>query len=79
MMYLFKFEDALISLYVNFQGYLELMIKAKGTFYWQYLILDILEKKENAVSARIKENLPKIFPDFSFVEFEKLFKKLKLK
>lgn len=79
MMYLYRFDNELIPLQVDFHSYLELLIKAKGTFYWQYLILEILQKKENEVSKRIKKYLPQLFPDFSFAAFEQLFDKLKIK
>ena len=47
MVYLYQFEGELIPLQVNFKSYLELMLKAKGCFYWQYLIWEIIDKEEN--------------------------------
>lgn len=78
-LYLFKFEGDPIPLYVKFSDYLELMLCAKGCYYWQYLVFEILEKKENEVSSRIKKYLPDLFPNFSFDIFKQLFDKLRLK
>lgn len=79
MLYLYQFEGDMIPLYVNFKSYLELLVYAKGCLYWQYLIREITEQKENVVSARIKQYLPQLFPDFSFEGFEKLFTRLRIK
>ena len=79
MLYLYRFDDELVPLQVTFHSYLQLLIKAKGTFYWQYLILEIIQKKENEVSKRIKKYLSQLFPDFSFAAFEKLFNQLQIK
>jgi|GEM_PF-2238086 len=73
MMFLFRFEGDLIPLYVNFESYLKCLLVAKGCLYWQYLIVELLTGKENEMSRRIKEFLPRLFPDFSFQSFEKLF------
>lgn len=72
-MYYFKFEGEPIPLYVDFYHYLHLMLLAKGCFYWQYLIFEILDNEENEVSKRIKNELPIIFPDFSFQAFKDYF------
>lgn len=79
MMYLYQFEADLISLYVNFKNYLRCMLVAKGCLYWQYLMLELIDRKENEVSARIKKFLPQLFPDFSFQSFEKLFNDVRIK
>jgi hypothetical protein len=79
MIYLYKFEGDLVPLYVNFESYLSLMVYARSCFYWQYLILEIVEGQENEVSARIKQYLPKLFKDFSFDAFQKLFNEVRIK
>ncbi len=79
MMYLFQFEGDLIPLYVNFRSYLRCMLAAKGCLYWQYLLLELINGKENEVSKRIKKFLPQLFPDFSFQSFEKLFNEVRIK
>lgn len=79
MIYLFKFEGDLIPLYVNFRSYLRCMLAAKGCLYWQYLLLELINGKENEVSKRIKKFLPQLFPDFSFQSFEKLFNEVRIK
>jgi hypothetical protein len=79
MLYLFRFEGDLIPLYVNFKSYLQLMLIAKGTIYWQYLVVELTSGQENEVSARIKKYLPSVFPDFSFQSFENLFNELRIK
>lgn len=78
-MYFYKFEGDIIPLFVKFSDYLQLMLKAKGCLYWQYLIFSIIEKEENEVSYRIKTYLPEIFPDFSFAGFETLFNEKRIK
>ena len=77
ILYLYQFDGDLIPLHVNFQSYLQLMLQAKGCIYWQYLIIELVKKEENEVSARIKKYLPGLFSDFSFSLFEKLFNELR--
>jgi hypothetical protein len=79
MMYFFQFEGDLIPLHVTFSSYLQLMLHAKACYYWQYLIMAIENKEENTVSERIKQYLPKVFPGFSFDDFEALYNKLRIK
>ncbi len=79
MMYFFQFEGDLIPLHVTFSSYLQLMLQAKACYYWQYLIIAINNKKENAVSERIKLHLPKAFPGFSLAGFEALYNNLRIK
>lgn len=78
MIYLYRFDGELQPLQINFESYLRLMLVAKGCFYWQYLLIALLEKNENEVSSRIKNHLPDIFPEFSFNEFESLFNNLRI-
>lgn len=78
MMFFYQFEGDMIPLYVDFEGYLKLMLLTRGCYYWQYLIREITEGEENTVSARIKKYLPQVFPDFSFEKFKKLFNKLRV-
>jgi len=79
MMYLFKFEGDLIPLYVDFKNYLRCMLAAKGCLYWQYLLLELFSGTENAVSSRIKEFLPRLFPEFTFRSFENLFNEVRVR
>ena len=78
MMYLYKFEGDLIPLYVSFESYLLLLLQTRGCYYWQNLILEILEGQENEMSGRIKQYLPRLFPDFSFDTFKKLFNEIRI-
>lgn len=78
MMYLFHFEGDLIPLDVTFRNYLRLMLAAKGCLYWHYLLLAVLENRENPVSVRIKRHLPALFPDFSADGFSRLVHELSL-
>jgi len=78
MLYFFNFEDELKPLCVNIRGYLQLMLLAKACYYWQYLILDILDESESEVSQRIKTRLSKIFPGFSFQAFSEKFNEVRL-
>ena len=79
MMYLFRFEGDLIPLDVNFKSYLKCMLMAKGCFYWQYLLVELISGQENAMSERIKQHLPRVFPDFTFQSFESLFNELRIR
>jgi len=79
MIYLYKFEGDLIPLHVTLESYLSLMLQAKGCYYWQYLILEMLQQEENEMSVRIKQYLPSLFPDFSFAMFEKSFNETRIK
>src|SRR5262249_37075090 len=76
MIYLYQFEGDLIPLYVSFQSYLELMLKAKGCFYWQYLIREIIDNEENEVSKRIKQHFPLLFLDFTFKSLKRSYNEL---
>jgi hypothetical protein len=78
MMFLYLFEGDLIPLYVNFESYLKCMMVAKGCVYWQYLIVELISGEENEMSRRIKEFLPRLFPNFSFQSFEKLFNEVRI-
>jgi hypothetical protein len=78
MMFLYLFEGDLIPLYVNFENYLKCMLVAKGCLYWQYLIVELINANENEMSRRIKEFLPRLFPDFNFQAFEKVFNEVRI-
>ena len=78
MIYLFKFEGELIPLEVSFEGYLRCMLMARGCVYWQYLLLELTSGQENEVSRRIKEFLPRLFPDFEFQAFARLFNDVRI-
>lgn len=77
-MYLYLFEAAPIPLNVDFEGYIKLMVKARGYFYWQQVLVAIQQGKENQESTDFKTYMPQIFPGFSYDEFITLYRSVSI-
>ena len=77
-LYLFSFEGEPVNLNMNINAYLEMAIASKGFLYWQYAVIEILEGKENPVSNRFKEWMPKLFVNFSWEQYMLLYKKIRI-
>lgn len=77
-LYLYSFETEPISLNLNIDGYIQMLVTSKGFLYWQYAIIEILSNQENPVSQRFKEWMPKIFPGFSWQEYVQKYNQLKI-
>lgn len=76
-LYLYNFEGEPTSLHLDMTGYVEMMLASKGFLYWQYAVLEILNSKENPVSKRFKEWMPKLFPDFNWADYVALYQGFK--
>ena len=77
-LYLYSFEGDATSLELNMEGYVQ-MLKASGSFlYWHYAVLEIINQKENPVSQRFKEWMPRLFPGFDWDQYVELYGKLRL-
>ena len=76
-LYFYSFEGTPVNLHLNISAYIKMMLAAKGFLYWQYALIEIEEGKENPVSARFKEWMPKLFTKFSWDEFVLLYKQLR--
>lgn len=68
-LFLFLFDADPQPLQIGFEGYLDLLVYTRGVSYWQNLILEHLTKQSYANVSKIREHLPKLFPDFSMEGF----------
>lgn len=66
-------EDELHELQISFKSYMNLANEARGYFYWQKYLLEILSGESNPESENFKKNMPKLFPDFSLDAFTEKF------
>jgi hypothetical protein len=78
-MHFYEFESKTIPMGIDFNGYIQLLKESRGYFYWQRALLAIKNNKENTESKQFKENMPVLFPSFSFEEFKKLYDSLRIK
>lgn len=77
-LYYYDFEDKPQSLQLDMNGYITMLAEARGFWYWQLVLLDILSGEEHTETKSFKLYMPKIFPDFSFNEFASRYQKVKL-
>jgi hypothetical protein len=77
-LYLYRFEGEPVNLHLDMSGYVHMLTAAKGFLYWQYTIIEILEGRENPVSRRFKEWMPKLFAEFNWDEYVTFFNELKI-
>lgn len=77
-LYLYSFEGEPTSLDLDISGYIQMLVASKGFLYWQYAVIEILEGRENPVSKRFKEWMPKLFPSFSWQEYVQKYNQLKI-
>lgn len=68
----------LYNLDLDFSGYLEMALAARVYYYWPKVLLDIQSGEESAETLDFKHNMPLIFPDFNWSEFEKKYQSLRL-
>lgn len=71
--FFFDYGEELIALELNFEGYIHLLLEARGFFYWQMSLISLISGGDFEESERFKEFMPKIFPAFKFSEFERLY------
>jgi hypothetical protein len=77
-MYSYQFEEDPTSLEVNMTGYVAMLLASKSFLYWQYAILEIINQKENPMSRRFKEWMPRLFSGFNWQEYVALYSTLRL-
>jgi len=53
-------------------------LAARVYYYWPKVLLDIQSGEESAETLDFKHNMPLIFPDFNWSEFEKKYQSLRL-
>lgn len=66
------------SLDLDINGYIEMMIYSKGYSHWQTGILDLLYGYNLANLSEMKENMPKLFPDWTWEGFVQKFEEVRL-
>jgi hypothetical protein len=70
------------SLDLDINGYIEMMIMAKGCYGWQTAIIDIIyidAVLRTGDGDDFKENMPKLFPDWTWEGFVQKFEEVRLK
>jgi hypothetical protein len=68
------------SLDLDINGYIEMMMISKGYAHWQLVIEHLLYKEYHKEhTERFKENMPKLFPDWTWEGFIKKFEEVRLK
>ena len=86
MYYLEMGESKAISLDLDFNGYMEMLLAAKAWGLWQRVIVN-LKYGDNIPYAEIYESemedfktcMPQLFPDFKWEDFEALYEKVRIK
>jgi hypothetical protein len=76
--YYYPFEGEPFNLELDINGYVEMLIEAKGFRYWQLALKELITKSENHNSKIFKTHMPVLFPDFKFKDFEQKFNSLRL-
>jgi len=76
-MYIFNFEGEPEPLGVNFAGYLELLLMARGFNGWQRVLQNL--NGESVHQSDFKIYMPQLFPDFKWEEFVGLYERVKLR
>ncbi len=71
------YED-LYSLDLDFKGYIQMAFEAKLYYYWPKVLLDIQSKSESKETKDFREQMPKIFEDFSWDAFVEKYESLRL-
>jgi hypothetical protein len=77
-LYLYSFDGEATNLQLNMSAYIQMMSGSKCFLYWQYALIEILDGKENPISQRFKEWMPKLFTDFNWEKYVELYNQLKL-
>lgn len=77
-LYFYDFHEPPQKLFLNFEGYVQMLRASYGFFYWQLVILFILKGKAYTEVTNFKNYMPRIFPNFSFHNFLKLYEKVRI-
>lgn len=77
-LYLLHSDSSMSALNVDMEGYLQLLVMSKGFGWWQNALVQISKGEEMPNVASFKENMPKIFPDFSWEAFEELYESVRI-
>jgi hypothetical protein len=67
------------SLELDVDGYLNMAYESAGFYYWQQVLLDIINESETPETRKFKEWMPKLFPDFNWDDFLAKYQELRLK
>ena len=77
-LYLYKFDGETQALDIDFEGYLKLLGMSKGYGWWQNSLIEIATGISQPNVKAFKEEMPKIFTNFSWDEFCELYESLRL-
>jgi hypothetical protein len=77
-LYLYKFDLDPFRLDLDISGYIELLVAARGFFYWPKVIKALKTNTENYESERFRLFMPQLFPNFSFEEFSNTYENLRI-
>lgn len=77
-LYYFAYHDDPIPLDLDVEGYIELLLEARGFLYWPKVIVARLTDTEFEEVDRFRDAMPRLFPDFDPDAFEKRYQALRL-
>ena len=78
ILHYYGMEYELYSLNINFEGYFKLLCASYGYLYWQRVITYLEYGLGKVEHDNFKENMPKLFPTFSYDKFIELYELLKI-
>jgi hypothetical protein len=77
LIYYYDFHAEPLSLQLTIEEYIIMLIEARGFLYWQRVLIDHLKAEESPHTGLMKEELNKVFPEFSFQSFIDKFNELR--
>lgn len=76
-LYVYYFEDEPYRLDIDIDGYIQLMVDARGFRYWQSALLSMKGVEATSEPDRFKEYMPHLFPDFSYESFTRKYESMR--
>lgn len=65
-------------LHVDFNGYLQLLKMSRGYGWWQNALVEISTGAHQPNTDAFREEMPKLFPDFSWEKFSELYQSVRM-